>query len=95
MTAIFKSLAAKVTRWDTLMLRENGRNSADNIFKLIFINENCYIFIQHILKCVSIGPIDSVLSQIMAWYQLDHKPLSEPIIAYFRDAYICHLAPMC
>ena len=28
----------------------------------------------------------------MAWHRTDHKPLSEPITAYFIDAYTRHSA---
>ena len=49
--------------------------SADDIFKCIFINENCCISIQISLKFVLKGPIDhkSALVQVMAWCQTASK----------------------
>ena len=48
------------------------------------------------LKCVSQGPINTipVLIKIMAWHRTGDKPLSEPMIALFTDAYMCLLAWM-
>ena len=42
------------------------------------------------LKCIRKGPIDNnpALVQIMACRLFSAKPLSEPMIAQFRDAYI-------
>ena len=38
------------------------------------------------------GPIDNKpsLVQIMAWHQTGAKPLSQPLMAQFTDAYMCH-----
>ena len=45
------------------------------------------------LNFVPYGPVDykSALVQIMAWCQAGNKPLSEPMMALFADAYI-HLS---
>ena len=50
---------------------------ADDIFKLIFLNENGRIFIQISLKFVSKSPIDNnpALVQVMAWCRTGNKPL--------------------
>ena len=68
----------------------------DNIFKRIFLNENVAILIQISLMIVSKGPIDNkpALVQIMACRRTGDKPLSEPMMAYFTDAYMRYSASM-
>ena len=58
-------------------------NLADDIFKLIFLNENDRIPIQISLKFVPRDPIDNkpALVQVMAWRRTGDKPLSEPMMA--------------
>ena len=65
---------------------------ADNNFKCIFVNENDRIPIWISLKCVSKGLIDnkSALVQVMAWCQTGNKPLPEPMLTQFTDAYMWH-----
>ena len=48
------------------------------------------------MKFVPNGPISNipVLVQIMAWRRPGDKPLSEPIMTQFNDAYIRHSASM-
>ena len=48
------------------------------------------------LKFVPKGPIHNIpaLVQIMAWHRPDDKPLYEPIMAWFTDAYMRHSASM-
>ena len=48
------------------------------------------------LKLVPQGPINNIpaLVQIMAWRRPGDKPLSEPIMVQFTDAYMRHSAPM-
>ena len=48
------------------------------------------------LKFVSHGTINNIpaLVQIMAWRRSGDKPLSEPMIALFNDAYMRHSAAM-
>ena len=77
-----------------LRQRQNGKQFADDIFKSIFLYENCWILIQISLKFVPKGPINKKpeLIQKMAWHQAGNKPLSEPMMVYFTDAYLCHLA---
>ena len=71
---------------------QNGRHFADNIFKCIFFNEKFHILIQISLKFVLKIAIDikSALVQIMAWHGIGDKPLFEPMIAEFSDAYMGH-----
>ena len=63
----------------TLGPRQNGRQSPDDIFKCIFLNEIVSISIKIF---VSKGPINNipVFAQIMALRWSGDKPLSEPII---------------
>ena len=65
-------------------------------FKRIFLNENVWILINISLKFVPKGPINNIsaLIQIMAWRLTGDKPLSEPMMTQFNDAYMCHSASM-
>ena len=66
---------------NTLSLKQNGQNLADDIFKYIFVNENCSILIKISFKFVPEGPIISALFQIMAWHWSGDKPLYESKMA--------------
>ena len=63
---------------------------ADDIFKLIFLFENCYILIKISLKFVLRGLINNkpVLVQVTAWHLTTGKTLSEPMEALFSNAYM-------
>ena len=65
---------------------------ADDIFNHIFWNENVWIPIKISLKFVPKGPIDNnpALVQVMAWRWTGDKPLSEPVLTRFSDAYMRH-----
>ena len=65
---------------------------ADDIFKCIFLNENDRIPIQISLKFVPRGPIDNkpALVHVMAWRRTGDKPLPEPMLTPFSDAYLLH-----
>ena len=65
---------------------------ADDMLKWIFLDENGRIPIQNSLKCVPRSPIDNkpALVQIMAWRRPGDKPLSEPMLNQFTDAYVRH-----
>ena len=65
---------------------------ADDIFKCIFLNENDWISIKISLKFVPRSPIDNkpALVQVMAWRRTGDKPLPEPMMAQFTDAYMRH-----
>ena len=53
-------------------------------------------FIKLSLKHVHKGPVDNnaALVEIMAWRRTGNKPLSEPMMASFGDAYMSHGASM-
>ena len=72
--------------------RQNSRHFADNIFRCIFMNQKLCILIEISLKCVPNSPIDNnpALILIMAWRRLGNKPLSEPMLTRFTDAYMLH-----
>ena len=65
---------------------------ADDIFKHNFFNENIRIYIHISLKFVPASLIDntSALVQVMAWRRVGDKPLPEPMITQFTDAYMRH-----
>ena len=65
---------------------------ADVIFKCIFLNENDKIPIQISLKLVSRNPINNkpALVQVMDWRRIGDKPLPEPMMTPFTDAYMRH-----
>ena len=69
---------------------------ADDIFKCIFLNKNGWIAIRISLKFVPDDPIynNPAMVQIMAWHLTCDKLLSEPMMAYFTDVYMRHLASM-
>ena len=61
----------------------------DDIFKSIFMDEQLYISIRNSLTCVPKGPINDKAASVqeMAWRQKSGKPLPEPILTQFTDAY--------
>ena len=69
---------------------------ADGIFKCIFLNENDRTPIQISLKFVPRSPNDNkpALVQAMAWRRTGDKPLPEPMLAQFPDAYMQHSGEM-
>ena len=71
---------------------QNGRHFADDTFKCIFVNQNSCNLIQISLTFVLNGPIDDkpALVQVMAWHRTGDKPLHEPMLTQFTDAYTWH-----
>ena len=70
---------------------QNGRHSADNIFKCIFLNENDRIPIQISLKFVPRSQVEKkpALVQVMAWRRTGDKPLPEPLLTQKMAACPC------
>ena len=64
----------------------------DDNFKCIFVNENDRILIWISPKFVRKGPIDNraTLVQVMAGHRTGDKPLPEPMLTQFTDAYMWH-----
>ena len=73
-------------RNDILEPIKNGRHLPDDIFKFISFYENVRVSIQMSMKLVLVGPINNIpaLAQIMAWCRAGDKPLSKPMIVYWR-----------
>ena len=71
------------------------KHFTDNIFKCIFINEKC-ISIRISLKYIPKGSINNKWSlvQVMAWHRTGDKPLPEPVLTHFTDAYMHHQGEM-
>ena len=69
---------------------------ADDIFNCIFLNENDRIPIQISLKYVPRSSIHNkpALGQVMAWRWTGNKPLPEPMMTQFIDAYMRHQGEM-
>ena len=63
-----------------------------DIVKFIFMKENDRILVQISLKFVSRSPIDNkaALVQVIAWRRTGDKPLPEPMMTQFPDAYMRH-----
>ena len=75
---------------------QNGRHFADDIYLRIFLNENVRLSIQLSLKFLPKGPINnkSALVQVMACHLFGAKPLPEPMLSQFTDAYMRHWGEM-
>ena len=56
------------------------------------MNETFCILIRISLKFIPEGSIDNkaALVQVMPWHQTGDKPLPEPMMAQFTDAYMQH-----
>ena len=75
-----------------LPLDKMAATSADDIFQCICLDENVSIAVMISLKFVPKVWIDNIptLVQIMAWRRIGDKPLSEPMVTQFTDAYMRH-----
>ena len=93
-TLIIVRLAMIALSLNTLRPKQNGRHSADDIFKCIFLNENEWIWLKISLKFVPKGPMNNIpaLVQIMAWRRPGDKPLSEPMMVSL-PMHICITRP--
>ena len=69
---------------------ENDCRVGDDIFKCIAANENVWLLIEISLKFVPKTVIDNnpALIEIIARHRIDGKPLSEPMLTQFTDAYM-------
>ena len=73
---------------------QKGRLFADDILRCIFVNEIYNILIKISLKVVSKGPTGNDPALVLAWLRIGDKPLSEPILTRFTDAYVRHYLEM-
>ena len=78
--------------WTHLSQDKMAAILADNNFKCIFLNESDRILIEISLKFVPRSLIDNkpALVRVMAWRRTGDKPLSEPMLTQFADAYLRH-----
>ena len=85
-----------ITSFNTMKPEQNGCRFTNNNFKCIFFYENDRILIGISLKFVPKSQFDnkSALVQVMAWHQKGNKPLSEPMLNWFTDAYMQHQGGM-
>ena len=65
---------------------------ANDSSKCIFLKENDKILINFSLKLILMSPIHNKLAlvQVMAWRRTGDKPLPEPMMTRFTDAYMRH-----
>ena len=71
---------------------ENDRHLVRRQFQKHFFNENDRIPIRVSLKFVHRSPIDNkpIFVRVMAWRWTGDKPLPEPMLTQFTDAYMRH-----
>ena len=71
---LYRQLALELPTWvvqkdSPLRPRQNGRHFPDDIFKVIFFYENCYISIEISLKFVPQGPIILINPIFQGWFR--------------------------
>ena len=95
-TCQIQSLSSHITLKRSILthlpLDKMAAKFADDIFKYIFMHEKLFFSIRISLKFVPSGSIDNepALVQVMAWRRTSDKPLSEPTLTQFTDAYMRH-----
>ena len=96
MRYICKSIYIPNGKINILRTRQDGRHFAFGILKYIFLNEDFWISNKSSSKYVPWGPTGnmSTLVQIMVWCRTGDKPLSDPIMTQFADAYMHHPTSM-
>ena len=72
-------------------LGQNGCHFGRRHFQIHFFIDKLWILIEILQKFVPKCPFDNntALVQIMAWCRIGDKPLSEPMLTRFTDAYKC------
>ena len=86
-----------VVKWiNSFSPGKNVRHSADNIFKCIFMNEKTKVLyldsdftVQSLVLRVQLT-ITAALVLDNGWRRIGDKPLSEPMLTQFTDAYLDH-----
>ena len=74
--------------FELIPLGKIGRHFSDEIFCWIFMNEKFSILIEISLKFVRKGPIDNITA--LVYIYIHDRPLSEPTLTRFTDAYMRH-----
>ena len=92
MDGLYYTFNAYMDSVNSFPLDKIGRHLADDIFKCIFLNENDRTQIQLSMKYVPRSPINNepALVKVMAWRWTGDKPLPEPMMTQFDDAYMRH-----
>ena len=87
----------QMCRFNTLCPKQNGRPFAGDIFKLIFMNENCCISFYILLNIVPEGPRDntSALVKVMAWRRSGDRTYPEPMLTRFTVVEMRKPVSMC
>ena len=82
--------AAAVT--ERISLGQNGRHLGRRHIQMNFLNKNDRIPIKISLKLYPRIPTDNKpsLAQVMAWRETGDRPLLEPILTQFTEAYMRH-----
>ena len=80
-------------RFNSLTLRQNGRDFTDDIIECIFCNKNARISLNIFVPKGQISNIPALI-QIKARRRPGDKPLFEAMMAYFADAHMRHPVSM-
>ena len=81
-------MVAILSGGDELRPQQNDCHFACIIFKVVWLEENCCIFLNfhlYLFKGVQFNN-NPALVKIIAWCQADDKSLSEPVMVQFFDA---------
>ena len=94
-TSVFIWTNADPIHWHIYAALGGPLNKMAAILQMTFSNAFSWMFsilIQISLKFVPKGPIDNkwALDQVMAWRRIGDKPLPEPMLIQFTDAYMRH-----
>ena len=94
-----KTRRRQVESWLVQKLTHWGRHFEAAVFQTIFSNgfprmKIYEMSIKFSLKYVPSGPINNIpaLVETISWRRLGDKRLSEPMMAWFTGAYMCHSA---
>ena len=72
-------------------LWQKGRHFGRRYFRWIFVNEKFCILVKISMKFVSKDQVNKpLLVHIMTWRRIGDKPLSQPMLTRFTDAYLRH-----
>ena len=82
----------QISEWLSHLPQEKMTVISDDMFKCIFMNAKFCVLIRVSLMFVFKDLIDnkSSLFQVMAWCRTSNKPLPEPMMIQFTDAYMQH-----
>ena len=67
---------------------QNGGYFADDIFKSFSWKKNLVFWLKVLLQIIAKGQIDN--KSALGWHRIGNKPLPEPMLTQFSDAYKGH-----